>query len=193
MQQRRPWIGVNGVALFILALGAAQAAAQPTAGPARSTREERPAVTQGLTIMDLMGSFQYARIGGDQSAQMNLALTYTKMLTDRVGIGGGVSTNTVWLDYTDTETTGEITLSPRLFLSGGPSRFNPYAALRLGLGFGHDDNPASVGAGFGLMYLLGNARRGAGLTGEVAYMAERYPGATQHRIAAAGGIVLYFR
>jgi hypothetical protein len=165
------------------------AASAVTAQPA----SDAPTLAQGLKFVTLTGTFDYAHSGSSQSAQMNWGLAYNRLVTDRVAIGAGLTTQTDWNDYTDTDTSGEISLGPRLFLPSKDARLHPYAALRLGRGFGRDDNPTSFGAGFGLMYLLGSRNRGAGVVGEVLYSVEKYRDDTDQRVMAVLGLTLYFR
>jgi hypothetical protein len=184
-------VAVMAGALLVWGVASTGLAAQP-ATIGLETAADRPTVSAGLSIVTLAGSFDYARGGGSQSAQMNWGLSYGYLLTDHLALGGGITTHTDWEDTTDTTTSGEVSVGPRFFLPTD-GRLHPYLGLRFGLGFGKDDNSVSGGAGLGVMYLLGNKRRGAGIVAEALYAAEKTSDQTNHRVMVALGLTLYFR
>ncbi len=194
-QRPRAVCMILGFAL-LLAAWSVPASAQRVeeAQPPQAAPEERePSISSGLNLITLAGSFDYQRSGDTESAQMNWALAYGRVLPGGFAVGGGITTHTDWTDTDETETWGELSIGPRWFVPVGQSRVHPYIAARFGVGFGRDDNPTSFGGGAGLMFLAGSRRRGVGVVGEVLYAAEKYSNHTHHRVMAALGFTLYIR
>ncbi len=180
-------------AVLSAALACAFASGTVSAQSADNPRaeDEGPALSSGTSIVTLGGSFSYEHREYGQSAQMNWTLGYTYLVTDNLGLSAGISTHTEWEDYTDTTTWGELEANPILFFGHG--RLRPYLGARVGLGFGRDDNPVSVGGGAGFIYLLGSRTRGAGVGAEVGYLLARVDDETRHNVAVAVGVSFYLK
>jgi hypothetical protein len=187
------WLRRVAVSSIALAGGLAPTIVSAQSGtPGSGSAVDGPTLSSGMSIVTLGGGFDYQRSGDSEAAHMNWVLGYTYLLTDSFALSGGISTNTEWEDYTDTTTWGELEANPILYLPG-QGRLRPYVAGRIGLGFGRDDNPASVGGGLGFIYLLGSSRRGAGVGAEAAYILSKSDHETEHRVVVAVGVNFYFR
>ncbi len=84
---------------LLLAAWSEPASAQPVGdaqAPQSAPEEQGPSVSSGLNLITLAGSFDYQRSGASESAQMNWALAYGRVLAGGFAVGGGITTHTDW-------------------------------------------------------------------------------------------------
>jgi hypothetical protein len=148
-------------------------------------------VSKDLNLADATISFSRVSGEGDSVTLGTLSADLTHLFTDKIGVGGGLTLVRA-SSGGQGDTSGSLHVGGRYFLSGDQPGA-PFAFARLGLGFGQDNNPKTLGIGVGYVRLFGSTKRGAGLVAELGYERDMYDGYSSNTISLAGGIALYFR